>query len=97
MQAVVTFEHLTAKFSEYCALFYTLPIATIPRPTKAKKLMGEAEKALHDGWNKHICKICNQSCLGGAGSGWTNLLNHLRQSHPIGGIHRSWRDFLIEN
>ena len=96
MQSILTFEQLSVDFSEYVAIFFTLPNTSIPRPTKAKKLMDRTELSLHEGWNKHICKICSQTCAGGAGSGWTNLLNHLGHNHAIGGMRTSWRDFLIE-
>ena len=96
MQSILSFEQLSSSFSDYFSIFFIMPNPSIPRPIKAKIIMNEAELSIHEGWNKHQCKLCSKFCSGGAGSGWTNFLNHLSHSHAIGGMRKSRRDFLIE-
>ena len=95
MSTVPTLEQLTISFGNYVELFYELPDKSILRPTKAKKHLTEAELKVHEGWNKHLCKICGQSVLGGCGTGWSNLSHHITSNHKIGGTNTSWRDFLM--
>ncbi len=72
---VPTLEILTKNFGDYVDLFYLLPDKSIPKPNKAKKFWSAEEEKTYKGWNIHVCKICNASVSGGAGSGWTNLSN----------------------
>ena len=82
---IPTSEELAKIFADYVSDFFILPDPLIPRPAKLKKLMNSDEIKSHEGWNKHTCRMCNQHFLGGAGSGWTNLVNHILTAHKLGG------------